>query len=200
MQNKHEIANVGSPHLSLSFQHTLVLQSFWHSSYLSLTAAFVPWSSFHSSHEPVSSGLLYLYSAGVVQAFLHLRLMNCYNPKEPPDQHTHLCIQMPWLGHLPVITQNSVQIIFYLRGLPWMHDLTIPHCLTWTTSQELHSLSHTSPWFCCYPQNIYYYRKLHCSLSVHHCIICLFLWDLHFLRVVFHWPLYPLRLKQCFVM
>ena len=142
MQNKHEIANggnCGSPHLSLSFQHPLALQISWHSSYLSLTAAFLPWSSFCSSHEPISSELLYLCSAGVVCKLLHLYLMNCYNPKEPPDEHRRVCVQMPQkLGHLPVIIQNSIQMVFYLRGLwsnysPLFHTnlfRNFIHCLT----------------------------------------------------------------------
>ena len=46
------------------------------------------------------------------------------------------------LGHLPVIIQNSIQMVFYPRDLPWMHDLTIPHCLTWTSSGASLTVSH----------------------------------------------------------
>lgn len=98
-------------------------------------------------------------------------------------------------------TSKSIKIIFYLRGLPWMHDLTIllSHELI---SQELHSLSHTSPLVLAVILKTLITTWSYTPVSIipvpKFTVICFFLWDLHFLRVVFHWPLYPLRLCQCF--
>lgn len=178
--------------------NTLALQSFWHSSYtLShcclCTLVFLP----RSSHEPISSGLLYLYSAGVVQAFLHLRLMNCYNLKEPQTSTcicVYKCLGQASSCYYPKLNSNNIlserpSLNAWSNYSPLSHEpllRSFTHCLLPLVLllSSKHLLLPEATLF------------IVCS----HCIICLFLWDLHFLRVVFHWPLYPLRLKQCFVM